>query len=384
MRKNQYSREMGNRSDSELSHFVENNNQFSVDEVSAARWELENRGQLDPEIKDNNVIEMNDINENIDVIENNYDSDIGFPKKPIENINSTSINKSLISLALFIGLFYLVFKWNIAFILVLTGVILIHEVGHYLAMKIFKYKDLSIFFVPLIGAFASGTKDTISQKQNVIILLAGPIPGVIIGLILYYYGLRDQSEFLLKTSKIFLVINLFNLLPIMPLDGGGIIKNIFFDSNVLINKIFLFISIGILTYFSLSTQSYILLIIPFFLLLQINNQSQLVKIRKQVKNNGINLDKSYDELSDEEYWLIRDELAVQNKYYSKIITPKKYILSDSENRIIKQVKLIIQKQPLKDLKLKSKILIMFFWIMAFVIPIFVVAIYYIKLGIKIK
>ncbi|MCU4158363.1 site-2 protease family protein [Carboxylicivirga sp. A043] len=319
--------------------------------------------------------------------EENYDFEKtvdGYPTKPIEETKKQSINRSLMSMGLFIAAFYLIFKWDITYILVLAGVIFIHEIGHFLAMRIFKYNDLGIFFVPLIGAFATGQKDTISQRQNVIILLAGPLPGVIIGVILYYFGLRDSSEFLIRTSNIFIFLNLFNLIPVMPLDGGRVIKSMFFENNELINKIFIFLSIAVLTIYSLYSQSYFLLVIPFFLLTQISNQSQVSKVKEGIDKKGIDINKSYEELTDEEYWLIRDEIGTHMKYFNRFITPKRYIIADNEQRIIKQVKAIVQKEPIKDLRVIGKILITLLWIMTFIVPFVMIVIYYIRLGIEIQ
>lgn len=307
-----------------------------------------------------------------------------FPDKPLEGSKEQSIRQSVISLVLFIGAFYLIFKWDFTYILVLAGVLLLHEIGHYLAMRVFKYKDLGIFFIPLLGAFSSGSKTNISQKQNVIILLSGPLPGVIIGLILYYYGLRDENEFLIRTSNIFIFLNLFNLLPIMPLDGGRIIKSMIFENNEIINKIFIFISIAVLTLYSLSSHSYFLLIIPILLILQLSTYSQIKNAKRGISEKGIRIDKSFEELTNEEYWIIRDEIGTHIKSFARFITPKSYIVSDYENRIIKQVRSIVQKKPTKDLGIGGKILITMIWISSFLLPLIAIIIYYNRLGIKLQ
>ena len=368
MEENDYLHEMNTLSEYDLRYYLSNKEHFEEEAVLAARLELEKRGFIEPpQIEKVQDLQITDIS--------------GFPVKPVEEINQQSIYKSLISLGLFIGAFYLVFKWEFKYILVITGVIIIHELGHYIAMRLFKYKDLSIFFMPLIGAFASGSKDKISQKQSVIILLSGPVPGIIIGLFLYYFGLRDGNDFLIRISNIFILINLFNLMPIIPLDGGRLVKSLFFENNEIINRIFIYLSIAVLTYYSLKTESYFLLAIPFFLLLQLNSQSQIKKVKEGVLKKGINLDQSFAELTNEDYWLIRDEIGTHMKYYSNIISPKEYIASVNEQKIIRQIKSIIMKKPEKDLKIGPKILITFFWMLTFVIPSVVIAIYYIKLGI---
>ena len=69
-----------------------------------------------------------------------------FPPKPIEEIKSNSIIKSIFSLILFIGVFYLVFKWYFTFILILSWMILFHEFGHFIVAKFggIKVEALSI------------------------------------------------------------------------------------------------------------------------------------------------------------------------------------------------------------------------------------------------
>lgn len=294
---------------------------------------------------------------------------ITFPPKPEEKIQEQSINRSLLSMGFFILTFYLVFKWELEYILVLAGVLLIHELGHFLAMRIYKYSDLGIFFVPLVGAFATGTKETISQKQSVIILFAGSLPGVIIGMILYYFAIQHDSEFLLKTADIFVFLNLFNLLPLLPLDGGRIIKVLFFENNTLINKVFIGISIAVMSYYSISTESYVLLIIPFFLFMQFGNLEFVKRTTDALKLKAIETDKSFTELSDKEYWLIREEIGNQAKYYRRFITPGVYRPDKNEQKLIEQVKAIIQKKSINDLGTGRRILIILIWILSFVLPL---------------
>lgn len=397
MKEKYFSEKMIDKSDADLKYYIENEKIFQEEAIMAAKLELNKRGLYSgiqkPESTE--VITSPEYPERYETSESNKQIHMpdehqasyefrGYPPKPQEEIKKHSINRSLMSLGLFIGVFYMFFNWDISSILVLTGVIIIHELGHFLAMRIFKYNDLGIFFVPLVGAFASGSKDTISQKQNIIILLAGPLPGIIIGLILYYYGLREDSAFLLSTSNIFLFINIFNLLPVMPLDGGRLIKSLFFENNEIITKVFTFISIAALGYYSLVSQSYFLLIVPFVLLIQLSSQSEIKKVKQGIKKLSIHMNKSYAELTDEEYWLIRDEIGTHMKTFSRFITPKHYVLTGSEQRVVSLIKTIIQKRPTKDLKVWGKIFITLLWVLTFIAPIIVIAIYYIRLGIEIQ
>ena len=60
--------------------------------------------------------------------------------------------RSIISLALYLILGYYFFQ-SFIILLLITVIIIFHEMGHFLAMKYFKYSDLGIFFIPLLGAY---------------------------------------------------------------------------------------------------------------------------------------------------------------------------------------------------------------------------------------
>ena len=62
-------------------------------------------------------------------------------------------------------------------IAILVGVILVHELGHYVAMRAYGYRDVRIFFIPFLGAATAGTPMGISPVRRGIVSLAGPLPG---------------------------------------------------------------------------------------------------------------------------------------------------------------------------------------------------------------
>ena len=69
------------------------------------------------------------------------------PKYKKQNQPQNVWMKSIISLALYLALGYYIFKqWEI--LLLITAIVMIHELGHFFAMKFFKYGDLGIFFIP--------------------------------------------------------------------------------------------------------------------------------------------------------------------------------------------------------------------------------------------
>ena len=165
------------------------------------------------------------------------------------------------------------FNANWAWLLILTAIVIFHELGHFLAMKAFHYKELGIFFIPLLGAYASGTKREVSQKQSAIILLAGPLPGIIVGIFLFILAKNRITEMayedyrlLGKTAALLIFLNVLNLLPIYPLDGGQLLNRLFLDESKIIGKVFVVISALALGYFAVTIGFYPLLVFPAMML----------------------------------------------------------------------------------------------------------------------
>ena len=83
--------------------------------------------------------------------------------------------KSLSSLVLYLVIGYLFFNKNWTLVLILTGVVIFHELGHFFAMKIFKYQELGIFFIPLMGAYVSGSfGEALSFLLIIVVLIVAP------------------------------------------------------------------------------------------------------------------------------------------------------------------------------------------------------------------
>jgi Zn-dependent protease len=102
-------------------------------------------------------------------------------------------------------------------------VLLLHESGHFLGMRLFGYRNVRMFFIPFFGAAVSGSKHAAPAWQQGIVLLLGPLPGIALAAVLTAtLGLSAQQ--LLGDAALWLVvINGFNLLPLVPLDGGRLL-----------------------------------------------------------------------------------------------------------------------------------------------------------------
>jgi len=114
-------------------------------------------------------------------------------------------------------------------LVILVAVLLFHELGHYVAMLGLGYRDVRMFFIPLFGAAVAGRPTRGSQTREAIVLLLGPLPGIVFGLSTAIAAVMFHS-LLLKTIALYLVgINLLNLLPVVPLDGGRLASVLLFS-----------------------------------------------------------------------------------------------------------------------------------------------------------
>src|SRR5260221_4603630 len=99
-------------------------------------------------------------------------------------------------------------------------------------MLTFGYRDLKILFLPFIGAVAIGKRRNVPTYQRVIVALLGPLPGLFLGIGLYGLLRHTPSENAPLANEFMwtlLGLNFFNLLPIMPLDGGQVLHALFFS-----------------------------------------------------------------------------------------------------------------------------------------------------------
>lgn len=114
----------------------------------------------------------------------------------------------------------LVFGWRYAVGFVLL--IFVHEMGHYLAAR---QRGLDVgapAFIPFVGAWIQLKQLPHNVETEAYIGLAGPLAGSLASLLCYFYARAYQSDLLLALSYAGFFINLFNLIPLSPFDGGRV------------------------------------------------------------------------------------------------------------------------------------------------------------------
>lgn len=141
-----------------------------------------------------------------------------------------------VNLKIFIFIILFIITNQIKIYGILMWFALLHEIGHLIMGIIlgFKPKSLSIKPVGLSISFKIKPKDiehkikngTALEFKKIFIGLAGPITNLIFAILYLYFDIKLFSiprEIAIYSN---ILIGLFNLLPIYPLDGGRIIKSL--------------------------------------------------------------------------------------------------------------------------------------------------------------
>jgi len=133
--------------------------------------------------------------------------------------------------------------FNITLVLAVFLCVVLHELGHALTAKHFRINTKKITLLP-IGGMASLEKLPESPKEELLVVIAGPLVNVIIALLLFFLipvkelfrlNFTETFEMLMSFSLqnflfLLFIVNLglvvFNLIPAFPMDGGRILRAI--------------------------------------------------------------------------------------------------------------------------------------------------------------
>ena len=110
--------------------------------------------------------------------------------------------------------------WGWAFAAGFVVLLFIHEMGHYIQLRREGVKPTGMVFIPFLGAAVGARSLGGSAIAEARVGLAGPVLGTLAALALIPVALATDNEFWNALAFIGLFLNLFNLLPVVPLDGG--------------------------------------------------------------------------------------------------------------------------------------------------------------------
>ncbi len=135
-------------------------------------------------------------------------------------IKLSKFGGTLISMIISVGAYALAspLEFAIGFVLL----IFIHELGHVIAAKQKGVPASAPLFIPFLGALITMKKNPRDAVTEAYIAFGGPLIGSIGAWIVGWLGIVMKNDLLLHLAYTGVFINLINLLPIHPLDGGRI------------------------------------------------------------------------------------------------------------------------------------------------------------------
>ncbi len=123
-----------------------------------------------------------------------------------------------ITMLVSIGAYTLI--WGLPFAAGFVALLFVHEMGHYIQLRREGVRPGRIVFVPFLGAVIGARSLGGSALAEARVGLAGPVLGSLGALAVAIAGTALGSDALRALAFTGFFLNLFNLLPVVPLDGG--------------------------------------------------------------------------------------------------------------------------------------------------------------------
>jgi len=135
--------------------------------------------------------------------------------------------------------------WGAPFAIGFVLLIFVHEMGHALMLRQQGIPAGAPVFIPFVGAFIAMKGQPRDAYVEALVGIGGPALGALAALVCLFigYGTGSLIWFALASSGFFL--NLFNMLPVSPLDGGritGVISRWLWLPGYLVGIAVLFVS----------------------------------------------------------------------------------------------------------------------------------------------
>ena len=123
-----------------------------------------------------------------------------------------------VTMVISVGAYTLLWGWKFAVLFVLL--LFVHEAGHALWMRKEGIPAGAPVFIPFLGAVISMRDMPRNAYVEAKVGLAGPVLGTIGAAVVLGLGELTDSDLLRAAASTGFLLNLFDLLPIVPLDGG--------------------------------------------------------------------------------------------------------------------------------------------------------------------
>ncbi|HMC64980.1 MAG TPA: hypothetical protein VKI65_08565, partial [Gemmataceae bacterium] len=206
----------------------------------------------------------------------------------LQNTQSGALNMLLVlaaSLVLFMT------AWNVGqgqeLLWTIIPILTFHELGHYLSMRWFGYRNVRMFFIPFLGAAVTGQHYNVPGWKKAIVALLGPVPGIFVGGILGVVGLIYDVPWLVHAAFFMEIINGFNLLPLLPLDGGWVLHAVLFMRHPVLDVAFRNLTILGLLGLGVLLGNVVLMILPGLMLLAVPVAWRIAQVAHRLRGQGV-------------------------------------------------------------------------------------------------
>jgi len=163
--------------------------------------------------------------------------------------------------------------------------LMIHEYGHLWAAKKVGWKTQGMVFIPFLGGIGFVESTDNYAHKNIYVAIMGPLWGAFCAAILFLGGDFTGWAVLSKAAHWTVIINLFNLLPIYPLDGGRIISAVIRSFGEKANVIYCGCALIIAVMAAVLTLQPVPMLLSFFLIQEFPARLLKYKARHLMETN---------------------------------------------------------------------------------------------------
>ena len=224
----------------------------------------------------------------------------------------------VVSMALFVGTGSA--SWSLEHATTLILLMLLHECGHFVAMKLSGYRNLKMFFIPFFGAAVTGRSYNISGWKKAVVSLAGPVPGILLGTALGIAGIALKITWMINAAVLCLILNGMNLLPLLPLDGGRVVQELFFARHYAFDVGFRVLTACIAATLAVIFGDWFFGFLGFLTAIGIPTALRSGRIVHALRKEGVRCDSETDDIPKELAIRILDE--VNKTFPPQVLTPK--------------------------------------------------------------
>lgn len=189
---------------------------------------------------------------------------------------------------------------SVSNVALLAAVLILHEGGHWLGMRLFGYRDVKVFFIPFFGAATSGKRGGVAAWKEAVVLLMGPLPGILLGAVCAILAVGKPDPLWHDAAIMLLLINGFNLLPLGGLDGGQLFQRVLFSRQRHLEIVFLVVAGAALLALAILLKFWFLAFFAYLGLAAIPRRHRILKAVEKIRRERGTLGLDVRQLDDAE------------------------------------------------------------------------------------